>query len=223
MSDLKIALPGSDYITELKTTQTSIAYSSNNFTVAFANGVATVTTATAHGLTFSPAAGTLPNYFFTFSGVTGSTGTGTLNGPIFQISTIPSTTTFTFATSVTGGTFTSATIQLIFMPVFQSALLSSVANYNPNLSTSVGVPFFGSAQCVNFNLAGNLNAYYNPDNTNIVQGPSGAGVTTISTAPVNRVMAAGTATPTYGQLRFGPQDFLATTTTAGTSYISIVE
>jgi hypothetical protein len=218
MSDLKIAVPGLDYVTELNTTQTAIAYSGNNFTVSFSNNICTVTTTTAHGLTFSPSAGTLPNFFVTFSGVTGMSGTGTLNGPIFQILTIPSTTTFTFYTTVTAATVTSASILPVFIPVFQAALLTSVSDYNPNLSTGQTLPLYGSAQCVNLTLGANLVAYYNPDNTNVVQTSSSGN--TLATAPTKRTMLAASS---GGQLRFGPQDYLLATASSGTSYLSIVE
>ena len=218
MSDLKIAVPGLDYYSELSSTQTTITYAGNNFTVAFANNICTVTTTSAHGLTFSPSSGVMPNFFVTFSGVTSQSGTGTLNGPIFQILTIPSATTFTFYTTVTAATVTSASIVPVFIPVFQAALLSSVSDYNPNLSTGMVLPYYSTAQCVNLTLGANLIAYYNPDNTNIVQTSTSGN--TLATAPTKRTMLAASSS---GQMRFGPQDFLLATASSGTSYLSIVE
>jgi hypothetical protein len=218
MSNLKIAVPGLDYETELSTTQTTIAYSGNNFTVSFSNNICTVTTTSAHGLTFSPSAGVMPNFFVTFSGVTGQSGIGTLNGPIFQILTIPTTTTFTFYTTVTAATVSSASIVPVFMPVFQAALLSGVADYNPNLATGMVLPYYSTAQCVNLTLGANLVAYYNPDNTNVIQTSTSGN--TLATAPTKRSFLAASSS---GQLRFGPQDFLLATSSSGTSYLSIVE
>jgi len=224
MSDLKIAVPGLDYVTEQSTTQVPIAYSGNNFTVAFSNNICTVTTTSAHGLTFSPSAGTLPNFFVTFSGASGFSGTGTLNGPVFAILSIPSTTTFTFYTTVTAATVTSASIVPVFIPAFQASLLSGAAQWwwsNSTTSTiSPQFPLYGSVQCVNLTTGANCLARYNPDNTNVIQVPGPSTQYTLSTTPTFRTMLAASSA---GQLRFGPQDILIASGSAGTTYLSIVE
>jgi len=229
MSDLKLAVPGNDYLPELRTTQVQVALgASGAFSVT--NNIATITFTSAHGLTFSPAAGILPNYFITFNGVSGISGTGTLNGPVFQILAIPSTTTIQIWTTVTAATMTAANAWPVFFPQFQSALLSGAAQWywNNALTSTITPTFpqFGSVQLANMNLGGNAAPYYNPDNTNVIQtaGPV-ATTTTLSTAPTMRVISA-TATSTGGLagVRFGPQDYIICNNgTAGTTYLSLVE
>jgi hypothetical protein len=101
MSDLKIAVPGLDYYSEYSTAQFVIPAGAGATFVA-SNNIATITTNAAHGLTFNPSPGVLPNYFIQLGGsVSGTTGTGQLIGPVFRILSIPSTTTFTIYTTVT--------------------------------------------------------------------------------------------------------------------------
>ena len=136
MSILKIAVAGTDYYTEQTTTQIPISAGASG-TFSAANNIATITTTSAHGLTFSPSAGTLPNYFVQFGGTTsGLTGTGILVGNNFRILSIPSTTTFTIYTTVTAATVTSMTIIPVFFPTFIAALLSGAATNNVVNSTT---------------------------------------------------------------------------------------
>src|ERR1700690_487051 len=120
MSDLKIAVPGLAYQTELSTVQFAILASVNAWTFAAASNIATITTTTPHGLTYVPAAGTLPNFFVTFAGnITAQTGVGTIIGNIFRILSIPSTTTLTIYTTVTAATAaTTAAITPVFIPQY---------------------------------------------------------------------------------------------------------
>jgi hypothetical protein len=228
MSDLKIAVPGLDYQTELSTTQFVIPAGAGA-TFSVSNNIATITTNAAHGLTTSPSAGVMPNYFIKMGGSTsGLTGTGILVGNVFRILSIPSTTTFTIYTTVTAATVTSTTFIPVFYPTFQAALLSAYAYYNPNLSGSSsttpaywsGIPYpqYGSVQCSNQVFGANCNAYYNPDN--LGQPLDQSTGNTPSTAPTVRKMLAASS---QGQLRYGPQDYIAADGTTSTSYLSIVE
>ena len=214
MSDLKIAVGGLDYVTEQSTTQFVIPAGAGA-TFSASNNIATITFNAAHGLTFSPSSGTLPNYYIKFGGSTsGLTGTGVLVGNVFRILSIPSTTSITIYTTVTAATVTSLTGIPVFYPVFQSALLSSVAN----LPAGTTIPYLGTAQLVNYTFGANCNAYYNPDNTGApLDATTG---NTPSTAPTMRKMGAASA---GGQLRFGPYDYIAADGTTATSYISICE
>jgi hypothetical protein len=213
MSDLKIAVGGLDYFTEQSTTQYVIPAGAGA-TFSASNNIATITFNAAHGLTFTPTAGTLPNYFIKFGGSTsGLSGTGILVGNVFRILSIPSTTSITIYTTITAATVTSLTGIPVFYPVFQSALLSGVAN----LPSSNTIPYYGTTQCVNMTLGANCNAYYNPDNAGVpLDATTGS---TPSTAPTVRKMLSASS---GGQLRFGPYDYLAADGTTATSYMSIV-
>lgn len=213
MSDLKIAVGGLDYFTEQSTTQYVIPAGAGA-TFSASNNIATITFNAAHGLTFSPSSNVLPNYFITFGGSTsGLSGTGVLVGNTFRILSIPSTTSITIYTTITAATITSMTGIPVFYPVFQSALLSSVAN----LPSATTVPYYGTAQCVNLTLGANCNAYYSPGNNNVpLDATTG---NTPSTAPTLRTMLAAS---TGGQMRFGPYDSIWANGTTATSYLSIV-
>ena len=187
MSDLKIAVGGLDYVTEQSTTQFVIPAGAGA-TFSASNNIATITFNAAHGLTFSPSSGTLPNYYIKFGGSTsGLTGTGVLVGNVFRILSIPSTTSITIYTTVTAATVTSLTGIPVFYPVFQSALLSSQAN----LPSGNTIPYFGTAQCVNLTLGANCVAQYNPSNNNPpLDATTGA---TPAVAPTMRTMQIGRA------------------------------
>jgi hypothetical protein len=237
MSDLKIAVGGTDYLTELSTTQIAIANATNAFTLATVSAgtvgttgitgyIATLTFASAHGLTFSPSAGTLGNYFIKFASATVTGGTGVLSGNVFRILTIPSTTTLTFFTTVSAATFSGASVIPVFYPLFQAALLSGTAQfYWNNAATAVVTPqypYYGSVQCANLTIGTNTAVYYNPDNTGVPLDPT-TGLTPASAPTVRTLLAAGTAAG--GQFRFGPYDYIAQTGTNATqtAYVSIVE
>lgn len=212
MSDLKIAVGGLDYFTEQQTTQFVIPAGAGA-TFSASNNIATITFNAAHGLTFTPSAGTMPNYFIKFGGSTsGLTGTGVLVGNVFRILSIPSTTSITIYTTITAATVTSLTGIPVFYPVFQSALLSGQAN----LPSNTTIPYLGTVQCVNYTFGANCNAYYNSDNAGFpLDATTG---NTPATAPTSRKMGAASG---QGQLRFGPYDYIAADGTTATSYISI--
>jgi hypothetical protein len=128
MSILKLGAGTLDTQSELSTTQIAITNAANAFTWSVSSNIATVTTATPHGLTFAPSAGTMPNYFVTFASVTITGGGGTVNGLVFRILTIPSTTTFTiYTTGVTSATSSGASIIPIFVAPFLSQPVSGWA------------------------------------------------------------------------------------------------
>jgi hypothetical protein len=214
MSDLKIAVGGLDYVAEQSTTQFVIP-AGVGATFSAANNIATITFNAAHGLTFSPSANVLPNYYIKFGGSTsGLTGTGVLVGNVFRILAIPSTTSIQIYTTITAATVTSLTGIPVFYPVFQTAALSSVSN----LPAGTTIPYLGTAQLVNYTFGANCNAYYNSDNTGApLDATTG---NTPATAPTVRKMGAAS---NGGQLRFGPYDYIAADGTTATSYISICE
>jgi hypothetical protein len=223
MSDLKIAVGGLDYLAEQTTTQFVIPAGAGA-TFSAANNIATITFNAAHGLTFSPAANVLPNYFIQFGGSTsGLTGTGILVGNTFRILSIPSTTTITIYTTVTAATVTSMTGIPVFYPIFQQALLSGAATgtlasgTTGSFATTGGFPYYGSVQACNLNFGANCVAVYNSDNNGIpLDATTGS---TPTTAPTFRTMLAAS---NNGQLRFGPYDQIIASGTTATSRLSIV-
>jgi hypothetical protein len=156
-------------------------------------GLCTFTTNAAHGLTMVYTSGTMPNYFVTFGGSTSaSTGTGILVGNIFRIISIPSTTTFTFFSTITTMTVTSATVIPVFFAPFQASAFTTGAQGIPTQTISSVVtpeawPQVGQAS-VCCTLGANCNVYYFPDNTMVpldaATGPTPA------TAPVKRTLIA---------------------------------
>lgn len=225
MSDLKIALPGSVYQQEQSTAQFAILASANAWTFTIPTAgvpIALITTTTPHGLTFTPAANTLPNFFVTFQGnITAQAGTGTIIGNTFRILTIPSTTTFTIWTTVTAATAaTTAGIVPVFIPQYQVGVGSVFAG-GPQSGTPL-VPAIGtysaSANC-NFTLGANCVVNYYPDNTALLLDSTTGN--TPATAPTARVLLAAS---TAGQLWMdgaGSTQMVGSGTTA-TSRVSVV-
>jgi hypothetical protein len=185
MSDIKLFVPGTEFQTELSTTQVPVASGAGS--IAAANNIVTVTTAAAHGLTLTPAAGTLANYFVTFTGVTAQTGVGTLNGPIFRVLAIPSTTTIQIYSTVTAGTFTAGTIVPVFIVPFIGQQVSGFVNGPTMTGVGVAPAMVGAAIC-NVLLGANCTVQYNPDNTSVIQDPTVA--STLAVAPTFRIMGA---------------------------------
>ena len=232
MSDLKIAVPGLDYQTELKIT--TVQRTGSTFTSLGAN-LAVITCTAAHGYSQTPTAPEAPVLFVKLSGTTsGLSGTGILVGNVFRVVmfgtgsnsiTVNGTTTslantdIVIYTTVTAATVTSMTVQPAYFPVFQAALLSASANYSPQQAAGVTWPLYGSAQAVNFTTGSNTIAYYNPDNTLVPLDQSSGNTPT--TAPTVRQFGAASS---YGQLRFGPQDYFVqnAANATQTSYLSIV-
>jgi hypothetical protein len=220
MSDLKIAVPGLIFQTELSTTQVPIAIGGSG-TFAVSNNLATITFTSAHGLTMAPAAGTLGNYFIQFNGVTGQSGVGTLNGPIFRILAIPSTTTIVIYTTVTAATVTSANAVPVFIPEF-TAVAGSAFVGGPTVGTPAVVTQ-GALQATgncNFLLGANCTVQYNPDNTSIIEDSTSG--PTLATAPVFRICSA---VSTGGQIWFDGTGGTAlfASGSAGTTRISVIE
>jgi hypothetical protein len=225
MSDLKIALQGTVYQPELSTTQIAITATVNAWTYAqvAATNIATITTASAHGLTFTPAAGTLPNFFVTFSGnITAQTGVGTLIGNTFRILSIPSTTTFTIYSTVTAATAaTTASITPVFVPVAQAFVGSPFAG-GPYAGTP-GVQTQGAVQATancNLTTGPNCVVVYCPDNTGqILDQTTGS---TPTTAPVQRTLLPASS---QGQIWFDAtgSTLINASGTAGTSRLSVIE
>lgn len=217
MSILKIGTTGgADFNSELTTTQVPVA--SGAGTIAVSNNIATVTFAAAHGLTMAPAAGTMPNFFCTFTGVTGQTGVGTLNGPIFRILAIPSTTTIQIYTTVTAGTFTAGTCVPVFLSPFTAVIGSSFVGFLNNLGTNVAPALVQSAS-INYLLGANCTLQYNPDETSVIQDSTSGN--TLAVAPTYRIFGA---VSTGGQVWLNPPAMaLFASGGAGTSRVSVLQ
>jgi hypothetical protein len=226
MSILDIALAGSVYQTEQSTSQFAILASANAWTFTIPTAgvpIALITTTSAHGLTFTPTAGTMPNFFVTFAGnITAQTGIGTIIGNTFRILSIPSTTTFTIYTTVTAATAaTTAAITPVFIPTFIPQVTSGFAS---NVTAGTGPAVFtpGAMQdsaFVNFILGANCVVNYYPDNTALLLDSTTGN--TPSTAPVARVLHAASGS---GQVWFdgvGSTQLVASGTTA-TSRVSVI-
>lgn len=225
MSDLKIAIQGLVYQPELSTTQIGITATANAWTYAqvAATNIATITTAAAHGLTFTPAAGVLPNFFVTFAGnITAQTGVGTLIGNTFRILSIPSTTTFTIFSTVTAATAaTTAAIIPVFVPEFTVAIGSPFAGgpYAGTPAVQTQGPVQGAGN-VNMTTGPNCVVVYCPDNTGqILDSTTGS---TPTTAPVQRTLLPASS---QGQIWFDStgSTFINASGTAGTSRFSMIE
>jgi hypothetical protein len=215
---MKIGLPGgADFIQpELSTTQVPVASGAGSF--ANAGNIGTVTTAGAHGLTATPAAGVMPNFFVQFTGFTAQTGQGTLNGPIFRILAIPTTTTIQIYTTVLTATFTAGTIIPVFLPPFTAIIGSTFVNFLNNLGTNVPGALVQSSE-VNCAFGPNCTVQYDPTNTSIIYdgttGPTPAASPTLRTL----VAASGSA-----QLWLNPPQFAVFASGgAGTSRVSVIE
>lgn len=152
MSILRLPVAGLDLQTKLSITQTLIAagagatFSNANAANVGAGGVCTFTTNGAHGLTLNPSAGVPPNYFVTFGGSSSAiTGTGVLINNVFRILSIPSTTTFTFWSTISTATVTSTTVVPVFYPNFLAGNNSAFAG-GPTQTISTVVTGFPPPQ-----------------------------------------------------------------------------
>lgn len=218
MADIKIGIPGgADFLQpELSTTQVPVASGAGS--IAVSNNIATVTHAAAHGLTMTPSAGTMPNYFVQLTGVTGQTGVGTLNGPIFRLLAIPSTTTYQIYTTVTAGTFTAGTTVPVFLTPFTGIVGSTFASFLNNLGVNA-VPALVQSSFVNYAMGPNCTIQYNADNTSIIQDSTTGN--TLAVAPVYRISGA---VSTGGQQWMNPpQMAVFASGGAGTSRFSVLE
>lgn len=219
MSDVKLPVDGLMFQGELSTTQVPIALGAGGL-FAVANNIATITFNAAHGLTLTPAAGTLANYFIQFSGVTAQTGVGTLNGPIFRILSIPTTTTITIFTTVTAATMTAATATPVFLCPFIGQQVSGFVNGPIMTATQVAPALVGSG-IVNVSLGANCTVQYNPDNTSVIQDaliPVSVG--TLATTPTYRNLVA--ASSQAQQWMAGCAIALFASGGAGTSRVSVI-
>ena len=235
MTTLKIAVPGQVFQTttnvtagttaQWSTTQIAITATVNAWTYAqvAATNIATITTTSGHGLTFTPAAGVLPNWFVTFQGnITGQTGVGTLLGPIFRILSIPSTTTFTIYSTVTAATAaTTGAIVPVFIPVLSQIVGSVFAS--PQVTVAAGAlqqgPLVASGFC-NFILGPNCTVSADMGNISIIEdSTTGA---TLATAPTFRAIIAASAAGQVWLDGTGAMAMIASGT-AGTSYVQVIE
>lgn len=143
MGLLRLSTPGFDYQSQLTITQFVIpagagaTFANANSATLGAGGVCTFTSNAAHGLTLNPSAGVPPNYFVTFGGSSSAiTGTGVLINNIFRILSIPSTTTFTFWSTISTATVTSTTVIPVFFPNFIASPSSLYSGPQPTQTVS---------------------------------------------------------------------------------------
>lgn len=141
MSLLRLPYAGLDLESTLTITQFVIPAGAGA-TFSATNNICTFTSNAAHGLTLNPAAGVPPNYFVTFGGSSsGLTGTGVLINNVFRILSIPSTTTFTFYSTITAATVTSTTVIPVFYPNFLAGFTSGYAGGPTQTISTVVTPF----------------------------------------------------------------------------------
>lgn len=195
-----IPLIGLQYQTELAIAQFVIAagggatFSNAQSATLSAGGICTFTSNAAHGLTMTPAAGVPPNYFVSFGGSSsGITGTGVLINNIFRILTIPSTTTFTFWSTISTATVTSTTVIPVFFPPFIAGPI--VPGYGPTQTISTVVTNEPAAltgvATVNCVTGANCVVQYNPDNKAVALDQSTTtSLGTPATAPTWRTLLA---------------------------------
>jgi hypothetical protein len=220
MSILKIGLPGgADFIQPSMTTTQFVIPAGAGATFAASGNIATIATNAAHGLTMAPAAGTMPNFFISFAtAATGLAGTGALLGNVFQILSIPSTTTFTIWTTITAATVTATTFIPVFFPPFTAILGSTFVGFLNNLGTNVAGPLVQSSM-VDFVLGANCTVQVDVTNQLRIQN-SQLAATDALTYTMKTVLAASTA----GQQWVNPPGMaLWASGTTATSTASVIE
>lgn len=217
MAIVKSPVQGLQFQSELTTTQIPVALGASGVYAA-ANNIATLTFTAAHGLTLTPAAGTLANYFFQLSGATAQTGVGTLNGPIFRILSIPDTTHIVFYTTVTAATVTGATLTPVFVVPFIGQQVSGFVN-GPLQAGVLVPPALVAAGSVCALLGANCTVQYNPDNTSVIQDPV-VGPTLATTPTYRNIVAVSTG----GQVWMSDVSIaLFASGGAGTTRVSVIE
>lgn len=224
--DTRLPVAGLDLQSELSSTQFTIPAGAGA-TYAVTNNIATITFNAAHGLTLSPAAGTMPNYFIGFGGATSApTGTGVLVGNIFRILTIPSATAITIYCTLTALTVTALTGIPIFFPPYTAGLGSAFQGGPSQLIATAGsypLPNLTGA-VTNCTLGANIAARYNPDQTALILDgyttPGLPGGFTPAVAPTWRDISA---VSTNAQIWGAPPWFaLWANGGAGTSRVSVI-
>lgn len=231
MSLLRLPVAGLDLQTEVAIAQFVIPagagglFSNAASSTVGAGGVCTFTTNAAHGLTLTPTGAAPPNYFVTFGGSSSAiTGTGVLINNVFRILSIPSTTTFTFWSTISTATVTSTTVIPVFYPNFLAGYTSGFAGGPTQTVSSVTTQYAPpqlEAATLLCKLGANLVLQYNPDQTAVILDPQSTPATgTPATAPNWRTLIAASGSgfafavePSIG--------FFASGTTA-TSDISVV-
>ena len=237
MGDIKLPVVGMEFLQEVQTVQLAISNGSNAFTFAFANNICTMTFTTPHGITSAFTAGsgatpsTMPNYYFLLGGtaITGLTGTGILQGPIFRILTIPSTTTLTFYTTVTAATTGAATT---FQPVFLLPNIplpvSGLYSGGPTLVGVAQPPPWIYATAANLLTGANCTVQYFPTNwagstipaQQIYDATTG---NTPGVAPTARTIVPVSTAAQLTLMGPGVAAIVASTTNAGTTFASVIE
>jgi hypothetical protein len=166
-----IPLVGQELFTpEWTITQFAIPAGAGATFSAATSGICTVTFNAAHGLTMTPTAGVMANYYITFGGSTsGLSGTGVLVGNTFKILSIPSTTAITIYSTITAATVTSLTGFPTFYPPFQQGPVAGPGSPTQTISgvvTNEPYPILGYGECIAV-LGANCLFQYNPDQTAI--------------------------------------------------------
>lgn len=209
---------------EYSTTQVPISLGASGTFSAASTGVCTLTFTSAHGLTMTPAAGVLPNYYVSFGGSTsGLSGTGILVGNFFRLLAIPSTTTIQIYSTITAATVTSLTCIPVFFPSFATGpndvggqpTQSSVNEPFPVLAGVMANIITGANCVVSFSPFSSTNPLIPLDGTSTTQ----LGGTPATAPTVRNVLAASSA----GQLEMAyPWSFLQASGSSGTTYVDVI-
>lgn len=224
MSMLRLGYAGLDLESQLTITQIPVPAGAGA-TFANSGNICTFTSNAAHGLTLNPAAGVPPNYFVTFGGSTsGITGTGVLINNIFRILSIPSTTTFTFYSTITAATVTSTTVVPVFYPNF---LAGSTSGFGGGPTQTIGavVTVFPPPQFVGadvlMQLGANCAFVINAAQTAIILDPQSTPTGgTPGTAPTWTTASA--VSTNFESFMVGPTMAIFASGAAGTTTLSVV-
>jgi hypothetical protein len=231
MSLLRLPYQGLDLETQQTITQFVIpagagaTFVNANAATVGAGGVCTFTSNAAHGLTLAPAANVPPNYFVTFGGsVSASTGTGVMINNVFRVLSIPTTTTFTFWSTISTLTVTSTTVIPVFFPPYIAGFLSQWGG-GPNQSTTGTQIFYSPPQLtgafVNLRLGANINCVVDVLQTALILDPFSTPSTgTPATAPTWTTQVAASANGAV--FLSAPWGALFASGTTATSTVSVV-
>lgn len=219
-SPLDLSGLGQRFLSRMSTTQVPVACGASGTFANDGNGLCTLHCSSAHGLSLTPSAGVMPNFFFTVTGSSGEAG-GTLIGNIFRILKLPNTTDVVFYSTLTAATVTGASIVPVFFMPFTAMLSNYGGQVGPVDASGVTQPPAalngGAARLI---LGANCAWRINYDNTAIVplDPVTTPSTGTPGTAPAweDAIAASGKGTG-FG----GYQECLWANGSAGTTYASV--
>lgn len=211
---------GNRFQTRMSTAAVPVALGASGAFANDGNGMCTLTFTAAHGLSLTPGAGVMPNFFATFTGSSGESG-GTLNSNVFKILKIPTTTTVVIYSTLTVATVTGASLIPVFFMPFTSQLSNYAGQIGPSDSTGTKqLPASLTGGAAWLNLGANAAWRYNYDN--LFVGP----LDSVTTPPTGTPSVAGAwqdgvSVSSKGLVYGGYQECLWANGAAGTSYVSV--